>query len=269
MDYENFLRQNGRALPNPNRRILLPAGTLFLAVAIVQAQQAPPAAPPPKPLIPASASSIAANPELYLGQMLTVYAAVERIVSPTAFTIDQDPRKAGVGEVEVLVPPWTIPPSPNTYVTVIGELGLVNGRPSIKATSVLDGKMVDLAKKALAPLTPEEQAFDAVMKKVQPAFAALRTAVNEANGDGVKAQAVVLKQAFGETEAFFKQRGKADAQKWAAEARTHADALDAAAAGKWDDAKASLTALQQSCSSCHAVYRERQDDGSYRFRGDK
>ncbi len=268
MDYEKFLRQNGRALTNPNR-LILPAGIVFLAVAIGQAQQAPPTAPPPKPLIPASASSVAANPQQYVGQMLTVYAAVERIVSETSFTIDQDPRKAGVGEVDVLVPSWTTPPSPNTYVTVIGELVMLNGRPAIKATSVLDSKMVDLAKKALPPLTPEEQAFDAVMKKVQPAFAALRTAVNESNGEGVKAQAAVLKQAFSDTEAFFKLRGKTDAQKWAAEARMQAEALDAASTGKWDEAKASVSALQQSCSSCHGVYRERQDDGSYRIRGDK
>jgi cytochrome c556 len=146
---------------------------------------------------------------------------------------------------------------------------MVDGRPAIRATSVLDAKVVDLAKKPLPPLTPEEQAFDAVMKKVQPAFGAIRTAVSESNADATKTQAALLKQAFADTEAFFKQRGKADAQKWAAEARMHASLLEAASAGKWDDAKAALTQLQQTCSSCHAVYRERQDDGSYRIRGDK
>ena len=270
MDYEKFLGQNGRALKNQNRHLVAVAGALFVIVSVVRAQQAPPApAPAAKPLIPAAASSVAANPQQYLGQLLTVYAAVERIVSPTTFTIDQDPRKSGVGEVEVLVPDWTTPPEPNTYVTVIGEMVLLNGKPTIKATSVLNAKMVDLAKKALPPLTAEEQAFDAVMKKVQPAFGALRTAVAESNGEGVKTQAAILKQAFTDTEAFFKQRAKADAQKWAAEARMHAEALEIASAGKWDDAKAAVSALQQSCSSCHAVYRERQDDGSYRIRGDK
>ena len=245
------------------------AGAVLLAVSAGRAQQAPPAAPAPKPLIPASASSVAANPQQYQGQMLTIYAAVERIVSPTVFTIDQDPRKPAVGEVDVLVPEWTTPPVPNTYVTVIGEMLLVEGRPTIKATAVLDPKMVDLARKPLPPLTADEQAFDAVMKRVQPAFAALRTAVGESNGDAVKTQSAILKQAFADTEAFFKQRAKADAQKWAAEARMHAEALDVASAGKWDEAKTAVTALQQSCSSCHAVYRERQDDGSYRIRGDK
>lgn len=267
MDYEKFLGKNGRALTRHPIRPVFAAALAILGLAIAHAQQAP--TPAPKPLVPAAASSIAANPQQYLGQMVTVYATVERIVSPTVFTLDQDATRSGIAEVDVLVPDWTIPPAVNTYVTVIGEMVLFNGRPVIKATSVLDAKLVDLAKKPLPPLTPEEQAFDAVMKKVQPAFAALRTAVGESNGDGTKVQAAVLKQAFTDAEAFFKTRGKADAQKWAVEARTHVETLERASAGKWDEAKGALTGLQQTCSACHAVYRERQDDGSYRIRGDK
>jgi cytochrome c556 len=270
MDYEKFLGKNGRALAISSLRPVFAVALTMLGLTMVRAQQpAPSPNAAPKPLVPAAASSIAANPQQYLGQMVTVYATVERIVSPTVFTLDQDAKRSGVGEVDVLVPDWTVPPTVNAYVTVIGEMVLFNGRPVIKATSVIDAKMVDLAKKALPPLTPEEQAFDAVMKKVQPAFAALRTAVSESNGDGTKAQAQTLKKAFVDAEAFFKARGKEDAQKWALEARTHAETLETASAGKWDDAKTALTALQQTCSSCHGVYRERQDDGSYRIRGDK
>ena len=268
MDYEKFLGKNGRALATRMLRPVFAAALAVLVLAVGHAQQPTPS-PPPKPLVPAAASSIAAHPEQYLGQIVTVYAAVERIVSPTVFTLDQDPKRSGLGEVDVLVPDWTVAPAVNAYVTVIGEMGLFNGRPVIKATSVIDAKMVDLAKKPLPPLTPEEQAFDAVMKKVQPAFAALRTGVSESNADTTKTQTAILKQAFADTEAFFKARGKQDAQQWALEARTHVETLERAAAGKWDDAKATLTALQQTCSSCHGVYRERQDDGSYRIRGEK
>jgi cytochrome c556 len=269
MDYEKFLGKNGRVLKPSYLRSVFAVGLWILTLVVVRAQQAAPAPPAPKPLVPAAASSIAANPQQFLGQMVTVYATVERIVSPTLFTVDQDPRRSGIGEVEVLVPEWTTPPTPNAYVTVIGEMMLFNGRPTLRATTVLDAKLVDLAKKALPPLTPEEQAFDAVMKKVQPAFGALRTAVSESNVESTKAQTAILKQAFTDTEAFFRTRGKPDAQQWAMEARTHVEMLERAAAGKWDEAKAAVTALQQTCSSCHAVYRERQDDGSYRIRGDK
>lgn len=265
MDYENFLSKNGRALITRTVRFLIPAAAAFgVTLAVVSAQQ--PAAPAPKPLVPAAASSIAANPEQYMGQIVTVFAAVEKVLSPTSFTVDQDPARSGTGEVLVMAAVLTAPPIANAYVTVIGEVAMIDGRPAIKATTVLDAKMVDLAKKPLPPLTPEEQAFDAVMKRVQPAFAALRQAVADSNGETTKAQAAILRQAFTETGAFFKKRGKPDAEKWALEARTHAESLERASAGKWDDAKTALPALQQSCSSCHAVYRERQDDGSYRIR---
>lgn len=268
MDYENFLGKNGRALAVQTSRSIIAVAALFLVgLGLGKAQQLP--SPPPKPLVPAAASSIAANPQRYLGQMVTVFAAVDRIVSPTSFTVDQDATRSAAGEVLVVASVLNGPPSPNAYVTVIGEVVMVEGRPAIKATSVLDARMVDLAKIPRPPLTPEEHAFDAVMKRVQPAFAALRQAVNDANGDAATTQATILKQAFAETEAFFKKRGKADAEKWAVEARTHAETLERASAGKWDDAKAALPALQQACSSCHAVYRERQDDGSYRIRADK
>jgi hypothetical protein len=108
------------------------------------------------------------------------------------------------------------------------------------------------------------------MKRINPAFGAIRQAVNEAAGyEGVE-HAVTLKQAFADTETFWKKREKPDAMKWAAEARTHAEALEQAiGAGKWDDAKAALSGLQQTCSACHAAYRQRGDDGSYRIRLDK
>jgi hypothetical protein len=55
--------------------------------------------------------------------------------------------------------------------------------------------------------------------------------------------------------------------KWAADARLQSETLQRSiASGVWDDAKAAATALQQTCSACHGVYRERLDDGSYRVR---
>ncbi len=57
--------------------------------------------------------------------------------------------------------------------------------------------------------------------------------------------------------------------KWAGEARAHAETLEAAVtAGKWDEAKAAVGSLQQTCSACHGAYRQRGEDG-YRIRSDK
>ena len=226
-------------------------------------QDAPPA---PKPLVPAAANSIAASPDTFYGQNVTVTAAVERVVSPTAFTVDQDP-KSTAAEILVLVETLTSPLAVNSYVTVIGEVIRHEGGPAIRAASVITTAMVDIAKRPPPPLTAEEEAFDKVMKRVGPAFNSIRQAVAAASGETAAADAETLKAAFVETEAFWKKRSAADAQKWAAEARAQADVVArAVAAGKWDEAKAAAESLQQTCSSCHAAHRQRQDDGSYRMR---
>jgi cytochrome c556 len=264
----NFLGQNGRAFGGLAVTRASVTCALFLAVFLTatHARQSSPSSAP-KPLVPAAASSIAANPDAYYGQHVSVTAAVDRILSPTSFMVDQNPRESGTGQVLVLVDILTAPLAVNSYVTIIGEVVRHEDRPAIRATSVLNAGMVDLARRPPVPLTPEEVAFDAVMKRINPAFGAIRQAVNEAAGyEGVE-HAVTLKQAFAETETFWKKRAKPDAMKWAAEARRHAEVLEQAiTAGKWDDAKAALTGLQQTCSACHAAYRQRGDDGSYRIR---
>lgn len=238
---------------------------LAAALNVPQAGQTP--APAGKPLVPSAASSIAANPEAFYGQTVSVTAAVDRVISPTAFTVDQDARKPATGEILVLVDVLSAPVAVNTYVTVIGEVVRHEGRPAIRARSVLDAGMVDLAKRPPPPLTPEEQAFDAVMKRINPAFGAIRQLVTAAGGEDARAHASVLRQGFTDTEAFWKRRDKPDAVKWAAEARGFAASLETAIATKqWDDAKTAVTGLQQTCSACHRVYRQIGDDGAYRIR---
>ena len=239
-----------------------------LVFSVAHARQGAPT-PPPKPLVPAATNSIAANPESFYGQNVTVTAAVERIVSPTSFTVDQDPKKS-VDEVLVLVDVLNAPLELNTYVTVIGEVVRHEGRPAIRAVSVLTSAMVDIAKRLPPPMTPDEALLDKAMKRIGPAFNSVRQAVAASAGDTAKDDAIAMKAAFTEAESFFKKRDKPDAQKWAADARGQADILaQSIAAAKWDEAKAAASALQQTCSNCHGAYRERLDDGSYRFRTEK
>lgn len=242
-------------------RVLLVACALLAPSYVASQEQGQ--APAPKPLVPAAANSIAENPEAFYGQHVTVTAAVERILSPTAFTIDQDPQ-GSAADVLVLAETLNAPLTPNSYITVIGEVVRQDGRPAIRAMSVITKAMIDIAKR---PLTPEEEAFDKVMKRIGPAFNALRRALGDPEGADLAAPADELKAAFAETEAFWKTRSVPDAEKWAAEAREQAELLARAVkAEKWDDGKAAASALQQTCSSCHGAYRQRQTDGSYRIR---
>ena len=267
-----------------------PAALVIVSLTALQAQQ-PASAPPLKPLVPVAASTLAADPAPFIGQTVTLMAAVEQRISPAAFTVDQDKTRGTGQEVLILTRGLHGAIAPNTYVTVIGEVvpfdaaeigrrspdylldlpadasGRFSGRAVVLATSVIDSSMVDLTKKLLPPITREEEAYDTVMKAIGPAFTALRQAVTSSNLETIRGSVVILKQNFADAEMFWKTRARGDATGWAQDARKHLESLHRAAeAEKWDDVKSSATALGQVCQSCHAIYRVRQDDGSYRIK---
>jgi hypothetical protein len=257
---------------------------------------APAASAPPKPLVPVATNTVTAHPDAYYGQAVTINAAVEQILSKSAFSVDQ--RRVGAAadvkrtptDVLVLVPTIQSPVELNAYVTVMGELvkfdpaeitrkakdykldlpadvvAKYSGRPALLATSVINEKFVDLAKRLPPPLNAEEEAYQKVMRQVGPAFAALRPAVEASNAETAAKNAAVLQKAFTDTEAFWKPK-KAEPTLWAQNARKEVEAVQAAiAAGKWDDAKAHAATVGQACAQCHGAYRERFDDGSFRIK---
>lgn len=266
------------------------------AAAPPSAPPAPPAAPAPKPLVPVAANTVAANPEAYYGQPVTITAVVERILSKSAFVVAQ--RTVGGAssgstrkDLLILVPTITGAVDQNAYVTVFGEVvrfdpaeiarkakdykldlaleavAEYSGRPAVVATSVLNAAMTDLAKRLPPPMTPDEEALQKVMRRIQPALAELRKGIEASAVDVTSKNAVVLKQAFTETEAFWKRRGKSDATEWAKGARKQAEIIEkAVATAKWDEVKASGGTLGQACQTCHTAYRERFDDGSFRIK---
>ena len=267
------------------------AGALIVIVA--QGQTPAPAGrgPQPQPIRPVAVSMLTANPDLFVGGPVSLTAAVEQRYGATAFSIDQDRTKSTAQDVLVLAPILNAPVEPNSYVTVIGEVvrfdlaavmakmkdtmpalapevvAKYSGRPAIIASSVINTAMTDLAKRLPAPMTPEEEALSKLMKQVGPGFNALRQAVTASNGGDAAAHAAALKKHFTETAAFWKTKTYPDAIQWNEEAKREADALTAAATrADWDAAKTLVPKLQAACASCHNRYRERLDDGTYRFK---
>jgi hypothetical protein len=251
------------------------------------------AAPAPRPAIPAAASSIAEKPDMFYGQNVTVYATVEKLLTPLAFTLDQDKTKSTGKEVIVLAPRLHEKVEPNTYVTVIGEvvkpdaaeiakrskagasglpadvLAQNAGKPVILATAVITPALNDIAKFIPPPLTPEEEALDKTMKGVSQANGALRKGIDASSAELVKANTAILAKAFVDVEAFWKKRGKEEAVKIAQTARAAVDGIDkAVAAGNWNDAKTQNTTLGAQCQSCHGTFRERLEDGSFAIKKD-
>jgi cytochrome c556 len=251
---------------------------------------APPApATPQKPLVPVVASTLAAKPDAFLGENVTMMAIVDQTLSPVAFSVDQDKTQSTGKDVLVLAPRLNEPLELNTYVTVIGEVvkfdpadakvkdrlagfppdaaAKFTGKPVVIATSVINAAMNDVARRLPPKMTTEEEAFQKVMQKVGAANGAFRTIIEKSDAAGAQEQATALKAAFTATEMFFKPHGKADAIGWAQDARKAAEAIEvSAAAGKWDEVKATTGNLGKMCQTCHTAYRERYDDGSFRVK---
>jgi hypothetical protein len=259
----------------------------------VRAQQGPPA-PAPRPVIPVAASSLVLAPDRYLGESVSMMAAVEQSLSKTTFLVDQDRAKSTGKDVLVIAPNLNSAVEVNSYVTVVGDVirfdpaeiarrardytldlpaDLVEkyrGQLVVLATSVIDAKLTDIAKRLPPPLTPAEEAFMRAMKQVQPASTAMRAGIEASSAEQVKTQTTILKTVFTEVQAFFKARNTADAAGFAGDALTLAGAIElSAASGKWEEARASSTRLTQICTQCHTPYRERLEDGSYRIRGSR
>lgn len=272
---------------------LVLAASLGLVTSVaVRAQRGGGGGAAPKPFVPVAASSLISNPDPYLGQIVSVTGVAERSLTATAFTFDQGKMQRSPGDVLVIAPTLIGKLPLQAYITVIGDavkfdpaevakkfrnytldlpadvIEKYRGKPAVLATSVIDPTMTDIAKPVVPPPTPAEAAFDGVMKQVGPGFAAMQQAVNGSQADQVRQQAIALSKLFGDTQTFFTTRKTADAIQWATDAakRVH-DIDEAAAAGKWDDAKAAATGLNQLCGSCHAAHREREDDGTYRVKG--
>ena len=267
---------------------------ILAVIALTQAQ--PPAqpagrgAPPPQPIVPIAVSALVASPDKLIGSSVTLTAAVEQRYGATAFSVDQD-RTKSMTDVLVLAPVLTAPVEANSYVTVIGEVVRFDqatiaakmkdatpalapdvvekyrGRPAIIAASVINNAMTDLAKRLPPPMTPEEEALSKVMKQVGPGFNALRQAATATNAEEVRVQAGALNKLFVQAAAFWKTKPHPDATQWNEDAKRESDALAAAAAkGDWEAIKTTVPKLQGACSSCHGQYRERLDDGTYRYK---
>ncbi len=231
--------------------------------------------------LPAStrSPSLDANDEPGRGsETVAITGAVRRVLSPTVFVIAQPNGK----DATVVARALQHSVERNAMVTAFGRtispgetrerragITAISGNASIvSATSVLTADMVDLTKRLPPPATAEEEALDGIMKRISPAFTALRAAVETSKRDETEQRASTLQQAFSEVEAFWAKQSRGDALGWARTGRIQSAAIVRAAAGDtdWASIKASTDALGQQCQACHSKYREAFDDGLFRIR---
>jgi len=246
---------------------------------------------------PVATNTILQYPEGYYGKLVTISAGVEQMLSKTTFLVDQ--RKAvGPNEVKsigtpilVIAPYLTAALEQKQYLLMRGQIvkfdpaavaraaadytldlspevsAKYQGQPVLMAASVINSRYVEVAKKSIPPPSTADVSLTAAMKIISPSFAALRTAAQESKADAVTQNAAKLTPAFTQTETIWAGLGQSPVAALAGEARGHVAAIEsAAAAGNWDAVKTSAGALNQLCQNCHTTYRERQEDGTFRFK---
>jgi cytochrome c556 len=234
--------------------------------------------------------SAPAGPQRPAPATVTMTATVERRVSATAFTLGGTPDAAG-GATLVIAPALQRPVERDAELTVFGEMAAFDpaeiarrakdyrldvptdvaaqyrGRPVLIATSVLDQQMVDLTQRLPPPMTADEAALSALMKRISPAFAALGQAAGDSTAGAAAQSAGTLSEAFADVEAVWTKRERADAVAWAREARQQSQSIArAAGSGQWDQVKPAIATLGQQCQACHTAYREPFADGSFRIK---
>ena len=246
---------------------------------------------------PVATNTILQHPEGYYGKLVTISAGVEEMLSKTTFLVDQ--RKAvGPSEVRaigapilVIAPYLTATLEQKQHLLMRGEIvklepealarlasgyrldlapevsAKYQGQPVLLAASVINSRYVEVAKKPIPPPSAVDASLTAAMKIISPSFAALRTAAQESKADAVTENVAKLTPAFTQTETIWAGLGQSSVAALAGEARGHVAAIEsAAAAGNWDGVKTSAGALNQLCQNCHATHRERQEDGTFRFK---
>lgn len=151
------------------------------------------------------------------------------------------------------------------------------------AAVMTTGPRADQATASQPPAPISEQDYDAIMKKVGPAFAAMSKNLDGGEVDRAAIDAQQLTELFGEAEKFWAQHKRPDAVKWAEAARKHAaevalgiktargylrsDAkVQRGVQARLSRARASVKNLGAICQQCHTTYREGDATAGYRIK---
>jgi cytochrome c556 len=109
-----------------------------------------------------------------------------------------------------------------------------------------------------------EEQYDKAMKATLAGMQAMGKGVREGNMTAVADGAKAIDASLASIESYWTTRKAQDAIDAGAAGRKAAQAIAAAAAANdAEKVKASTTALQGSCRTCHDAYRVKNEDGSY------
>ena len=168
--------------------------------------------------MPVAASSVAANPDPYVGEYVTMTGAVEANLTKTSFSVDQDKTKTTGKEVLVLAPTLQKQADaerlrhrdrPVDQVRregsrgeaeglqdrpVAADVAKFKGKPVVLATAVINTAGIDIAKKPMPPMTADDLTLQKIMTQAAAGAGARSASRSTARTSaGAKEQATLLK----------------------------------------------------------------------------
>jgi cytochrome c556 len=150
-------------------------------------------------------------------------------------------------------------------IVTLGISAACASRSDAPLTTSAGAQPTPAAAQAPAGKTPRD--LEALMKNIGPTSQAMRMHLmaNQLADAGKEAQQLAVW--FGDVEQFWAQYNKADAVKWAQEARTFATSVaGAVAAGDAMKATQAANNMQGDCKQCHGTYREMDPAGGFRIK---
>ena len=114
----------------------------------------------------------------------------------------------------------------------------------------------------------DDAEYQGWMKAAGAASGSLRKNLEAKNADAASADAKKLQEIFGQVHNYWNSKHVDDAMKFAMAASSgFGEVADQAAAGKFDDASATLKATASTnCGGCHNAHREKAPDGSWKIK---
>jgi cytochrome c556 len=120
---------------------------------------------------------------------------------------------------------------------------------------------------SLTAVAQDDATFQGWMKTIGGTGGSLRKNLEAKNADGASADATKLKEVMMQVENYWKKKGVEDATKISQTASTaYGEVATDAAAGKFDEASASLKQASATCAACHMAHREKAADGTYKMK---
>jgi hypothetical protein len=137
-------------------------------------------------------------------------------------------------------------------------------KSSIRRNVVL---VASLAFVAVLSWADSHQDYGKMMKQAAAACTAVKKNLDGKDAVEAAKAATQLKGHFKEIEAFWKDKGAADAVQFSQKAQEAAGKIaGAASSGDLDGANAGFQSLVGNCQGCHEAHREKLPDGSFKIK---